>query len=38
LGLILNDFKNKKFSNADKGEKFLDAFTKALNNKAASLV
>lgn len=38
LALILNDFKNKKFSNADKGEKFLDAFTKALNNKAASLV
>lgn len=38
LALILNDFKNKKFSNADKWEKFLDAFTKALNNKAASLV
>ena len=38
LGLILNDFKNKKFSNADKWEKFLDAFTKALNNKANSLV
>ena len=38
LALIMNDFKNKKFSNADKWEKFLDAFTKALNNKAASLV
>lgn len=38
LWLILNDFKNKKFSNADKGESFLDAFTKALNNKANSLV
>ena len=38
LWLILNDFKNKKFSNADKWEKFLDAFTKALNNKANSLV
>lgn len=37
LALILNDFKNKKFSNADKWEKFLDAFTKALNNKAAQL-
>lgn len=38
LALIMNDFKNKKFSNADKWENFLDAFTKALNNKAASLV
>lgn len=37
LALIMNDFKNKKFSNADKGEKFLDAFSKALNNKAARL-
>ena len=37
LALIMNDFKNKKFSNADRWEKFLDAFTKALNNKAARL-
>jgi len=37
LALILTDFKNKKFSNADKWENFLDAFTKALNNKAERL-
>lgn len=38
LALILKDLKNKKFSNADRWEKFLDSFTKALNNKAAKLV
>ena len=38
LALIMNDLKNKKFSDADRWEKFLDAFSKALINKADNLV